>query len=189
MGPEPLPEMLEDGTDEVIEEDELPDAPGRADFEAGIEAFRAGDFEDALNRFTAAAEVEETNGEAWMATAHAGFAAGDYEAAAKGLAEAGALGGFPRGYRFDPKPAYPDEKTFDKLFAKLEKHATKEEADADAHLLLAYFHVAMGEREKANAEILAVLELRPEDETAPLLSTAMLPAVPPEKITEDGSAE
>jgi tetratricopeptide (TPR) repeat protein len=190
QGPAALPpeedEALQPAAEEEPEE-ALPDPPGKADFQAGVEAFQAGHFEQALEHFRTGAEADETNGEAWMAVAQAAFATGDYAQAAEGLAKAGELGGFPRGYRFDPRPVYPDAKDFEKAVARLDKHLTKHADDADAHLVRAYIHVALGEKTEARQEIERVLELQPADETAPLLNEALLPALPPQR-EEDAPA-
>ena len=48
-------------------------------------------------------------------------------------------------------------------------------------LVRAYLHVALGERKPAQELIQKILEIRPADETAPLLSHALLPPPPPPK--------
>ncbi len=156
------------------------EAPGLEEFEAGVEDFLAGAYVDALVHFRTAAELEPENGEVWMAVAHAGFAAARYRDAAEGIAEAGELGAFPRGYRYDPKSMYPEEGRFEALLAQLETWRTKHPEDANAHLVAAYFHVALGEPAEASQAIVGVLTVRPEDQTAPLLNVAMLPPLPPE---------
>ncbi len=158
-----------------------PKAPGVAEFQAGIEAFKAGDFETALNHFRDAANADETNGEAWMAVMHAAFAEGEYKEAAGALAVAAELGAFPRGYRFDPRPIYPDPRVFEGSLALLDRHIAEHPDDGDALLLRAYFHVAAGERSAAQTRLNQVLDLRPDDPTAPILTIAMLPPAEPQK--------
>ncbi|MHC5010216.1 MAG: tetratricopeptide repeat protein [Planctomycetota bacterium] len=185
---EPYPEVVpaEPPVVPAPAEEPLPpeEAPGQADFDAGVEAFFAGDYEAAFEGFSRAAEADAENGEAWLAMAHAAFALGRYDASAVGIAEAAALGGFPRGYRFDPSPMYQPEGTFQDLLAKLDDHRKKRPADADAHLVAAYLYVALGKGGPANEAIVTVLQLRPEDPTAPLLAIAQLPPLPPPDADE-----
>jgi tetratricopeptide (TPR) repeat protein len=185
------------GPGAVVEPEPAPDFPEplpgegqqplpHPDFEPGLQAFLAGDYGAALERFSNVLQAEPDNGEAWLAMAHANFAIGRYAQAAKALAEAGRLEAFPRGYRFDPRPLYPQEGRFDALWLRLRQHAAARPADADAQLLVAYFHVALGERGEAYEAIERVLQARPDDETAQRLALALLP---PPSLQEDGQTD
>jgi hypothetical protein len=191
-GPEALPEaVVPAGEEQPVAEPEAqsPDAPGLPHFDAGVKAFQKGDFETAIQSFEAATEAEPDNGELWMGLMHASFAEGEYTTSADALANAAALGGFPRGYRFDPRPAYPSPDTFDQALANLEEHRRTHPDDANAHLVAAYMHLALGDRDEANQAIVRVLELRPGDETAPTLNTALLPPVPPNEVPDSEKVE
>ena len=63
----------------------------------------------------------------------------------------------------------------------LDAHIQQLPKDVDALLLRAYLHLASGERKPAQELIYTILELRPADETAPMLSIALLPPPPPPK--------
>ena len=58
-------------------------------------------------------------------------------------------------------------------------HSASNPDDVDAQLLVAYFQVALGEQAQATTAIHRVLELRPDDPTAPALAMALLPPPPP----------
>ena len=163
------------------------DVPGRADFEAGVQAFLGGDYPEALRRFRLVVQADDQNGEGWMAVGQAAFAVGAYDEAGVAIAQAANLGAFPRGYRYDPKPMYPQDGRFDELFGKLQAFRQAHPEDANAHIVAAYFHVALGESAEANGAILATLKARADDKTAPILSLALLPPLPPEKSTEGGA--
>jgi len=164
------------------------EAPGHAEFGAGIQAFLDGNYIEALKQFRLAVQADENNGEAWMAVAQSAFAVGVFDEAADAITEAARLGAFPRGYRYDPAPMYPQEGRFDLLFQRLESFRKAHPTNADAHLVAAFFHVAMGNQEKANEAITQVLMNRPDDEAAPVLTIAMLPPLPPEKLPAEGEA-
>jgi hypothetical protein len=151
----------------------------RADaFGKGFEAFQRAAYADALGRFEALVKVDAKDGEAWMAIAHAAFALGIYPRSAEALAQVAALGGFPRGYRFDPAPLYTGEGTFDGLLKGVMKHVAALPRDADARLVLAWLFTSLGRRIEAQEQIQQILMLRPDDTTAPVLSIALLPAPP-----------
>ena len=152
-----------------------------ADFEPSVKAFLAGDYEAALQHIDQVIVDEPDNGEAWLAVMHANFALGHYGRAANGLAKAAALEAFPRGYRFDPRPLYPAEGKWDELLGALDTHLLDSPNDADALILRAYFHVALGEKKEAQKLIDDVLVARAGDETAPQLAMALLPPPPPPK--------
>ena len=147
-------------------------------FGKGFEAFQRGAFEEALGRFESLVKSDPKDGEAWMAITHAAFALGLYPRAAEALAQAAALGGFPRGYRFDPAPLYAGEGTFDALLERVVRHVAATPRDADARLVLAWLFVSLGRRVEAQEQLQQVLMLRPDDGTAPVLSIALLPAAP-----------
>ena len=158
------------------------DAPGYAEFGLGVEAFLDGDYPGALQQFRVAVQADEENGEAWMAVAQSAFAVGAFDESAEAITRAAELGAFPRGYRYDPSPMYPVEGRFDKLLSRLETFREQHPENADAHLVAAYLHVALGHKDEADAAITSVLQLRPEDEAAPALTMALLPPVPPQKL-------
>ena len=165
--------------------DDAPDpeaAPGYTEFGLGVDAFLEGDYPGALQQFRVSVQADEENGEAWMAVAQSAFAVGVFDEAAEAITRAAELGAFPRGYRYDPSPMYPVAGRFDKFLARLETFREKYPDNADAQLVAAYFHVALGDKAKADAAISKVLELRPEDEAAPALTMALLPPVPPQKL-------
>ncbi len=179
--PQFLPE--DDVAPPVPEEVPSPeDAPGHAEFGLGVDAFLDGEYPEALKQFRLAVQADEENGEAWMAVAQSAFAVGVFDEAAEAITRAAEIGAFPRGYRYDPTPMYPVEGRFDKFFERLQTFREKHPTNADAHLIAAYFHVALGDKHEANEAIVKVLELRPDDEAAPALTMAMLPPVPPEKL-------
>jgi tetratricopeptide (TPR) repeat protein len=149
-------------------------------FDAGVQLFLQQRYEEALGQFQALVATDAKHGEGWLAVAHASFALGRYGEAGQAIAKAAALGAFPRGYRFDPKPIYKGEGEFEALFQRLEQHVRANREDVDAHLLAAYFHVALGKTAQANLEISWVLNLRPGDPTAEILRVAMEPPPPPQ---------
>jgi tetratricopeptide (TPR) repeat protein len=172
--PQPAPEFV--GGPEVPDAEAV---PGEADFAAGVDAFMEGDYATALKFFRRAVQADEENGEAWMAIMHAAFAVGVFDEAADAIERAALLGAFPRGYRHDPRPMYPVKGRFEALLERLQTFRKKHPDYADAHLIAAYFHVALGEKAEANEAIVQLLKLRPDDETAPILTLAMLPPLPP----------
>ena len=119
-----------------------------------------------------------------MAIAQSAFAVGVFDESADAIARAGLLGAFPRGYRHDPLPMYPTEGRFKALLDRLQKFRAQHPEYADAHLVAAYFHVALGQKAQANEALFQLLELRPGDETAPVLTLAMLPPLPPAATPE-----
>jgi hypothetical protein len=165
-----------------------PRPPGAQSYEAGVEAFLASDYRKALTHFRVVTQLEPGNGEGWLARMHGAFVLARYDEAAKSLREAAELGAFPRGYRFDPRPMYSGKGTFERALLSLEEHARNNPAEIDAHVLLAYFHVALGNAERAQTEIAIVNSMRPSDPTATILTVAMLPpAPPPERMEDEGS--
>lgn len=159
------------------------------DFDPGVKAFLAGNYAMAEARFLRVTADEPDNGEAWLGLTQARLARGDYGAAADALDKAAELGAFPRGYRFDPRPLYPQTGSYERVVAALDAHLKVNPKDADAWLVRAYLHVALAERAPAREAIDKVLALRPDDMTAPDLALALLPALPPpQKASESGAA-
>lgn len=180
----PVEPPVEDPLPGPVEEPSAGDAPAldeetlRAAFASILEAFRRGAYAEALDVAEALTASEPRLGEAWMAALHAAFALGRYDRAARALTEAALLGAFPRGYRFDPRPLYPEEAV---LRAQVEALAARVAAaadDADARLVQAWLLTALGQRAQAQEALVAVLTLRPDDRAAPLLALALLPAAP-----------
>ena len=183
-GEQPLEPAVDDGTaqDDASNEMRKP----HADFEPSVKDFLAGDYAGALEHLDRVVQDEPDNGEAWLAVMHANFALGRYGPSANGLAKAAALDAFPRGYRFDPRPLYPEVGRWDELIGNLDKHIEADPKDADAKVLRAYLHVALGEKKEASKLIDDVLVLRGDDETAPRLAMALLPPPPPPKGSGSG---
>lgn len=177
--PAPAPQPGE-GETEGADEQDAARAP-HPDFEPAVKDFLGGRYQQALERLDRVLTAEPDNGEAWLAAMHANFALGRYGRAGTALAKAAALDAFPRGYRFDPRPLYEQTGNFDRAVKALDAHIAKKPTDADAVLVRAYLHVALGERVEAQDMIQAALEMRPEDETGPALALALLPAPPPPK--------
>jgi len=168
---EPAPPPAPD-EEELVE----PEEPGlHPDFEAGLDDFLVGKFDDARKRFNKVLADEPENGEAWLAWLHIGFALGRFGDAANGLAHAAELGAFPRGYRFDPAPLYPDVKAFEKAFDLLEQRIKDDPRDMEARLVMTYFQLSAGDKVAAYANIERILLVRPKDPTAPILAMALLP--------------
>ncbi|MDA1194563.1 MAG: tetratricopeptide repeat protein, partial [Planctomycetota bacterium] len=162
------------------DEGDFPAGTPHPDFEPSVNAFLGGDYAGALKRLDNVVRDEPDNGEAWLAVMHANFALGRYGPAGLALAKAGELQAFPRGYQFDPRPLYARQQgSYDTYVLALAHHIAANPQDADARLVRAYLHVASGERAEARAAIDGVLEVRPADETAPLLALALLPPPPP----------
>ncbi len=172
--PAPLPEP------EKQPDDEGQRAP-HPDFEPAVKDFLAGRYQQTLERLDRVLTAEPDNGEAWLAAMHANFALGRYGRAGNALAKAAELDAFPRGYRFDPRPLYQQTGNYERAVKALDAHIAKNPQDADALLVRAYLHVALGERKEAQDLLQTVLELRPADETAPALALALLPPPPPPK--------
>jgi hypothetical protein len=156
-------------------------------FETGFRAFSEQRYEQALGMFRLVVELDPKNGEAWLGRAHAAFAISNYREAAESVARAADLGAFPRGYRFDPRPVYRTPGTFDDAFARLKEYARTNPQDADAHVLLAWLHVGLGERDQAQASLASLRALRADDPTAAFLRVAMLPPEPPASAEEDAA--
>jgi thioredoxin-like negative regulator of GroEL len=163
----------------------LPGTEAQQAFEAAFRLFLSGNWADALAGFQTLAAADPQNGEALLGIVQSAFALGRYADAARALEAAAALGAFPKGYRFDPRPLYPvradaagagQSSPFDALLQRLQQHVRVQRQDADAHLLLAYLHVAMGRTAEANLELAWHRALRPGDPTAAALATALEPA-------------
>jgi hypothetical protein len=176
--PAPQPDEAEGGEDAAR-------AP-HPDFEPAVKDFLGGRYQQALERLDRVLTAEPDNGEAWLAAMHANFALGRYGRAGTALSKAAALDAFPRGYRFDPRPLYEQGGNFDRAVKALDAHIAKKPKDADAVLVRAYLHVALGERAAAQDLIQTALQIRPEDETGPALALALLPAPPPPRAPVDG---
>lgn len=175
---EPQPQVVEPAP-APAEGETWPAAQPHADYKPALDAFFAGEYGRARELFRNVVNAEPGNGEAWLGLVHANFALGFYKEAADALAQAAALDAFPRGYQFDPRPLYRGEGGFDRPLAKLDGVIAKRPDNVNALLVRAYLHVALGERVDAQAAIQRVLEMRPEDETAPRLAMALLPPPPP----------
>lgn len=167
--PEPAPEAPAQGAP----------PPLHADFDPGVKAFLAGNYAMAEGHFLRVVADEPDNGEAWLGLMQARLARGDYAASAEALARAAELGAFPRGYRFDPRPLYPQQGSYERVVKALDQHLKAHPKDADAWIVRAYLHVALAERGQAREAIDKVLALRPDDATAPELALALLPPLPP----------
>jgi hypothetical protein len=159
-------------------------AAARAEFQAALQAFLAGRYEEALGKFRAMTTADAKNGEAWLARAHSAFALGLYGESAHAVATAAALGAFPRGYRFEMAPLYPAKGSFEERLATLEGWTREHPDDADAQVVLAWLYVSLGRQAEARAVIAGIESIRPDDATATLFRVAMLPPeeppVPPE---------
>jgi hypothetical protein len=179
--PEPGAQPQAPAAPEQPPEDAAAQQAAQKAFEEGVHLFMDQHYAESLARFQAMASADEKNGEAWLGIAHSAFALGRYDVAAQAVAKAAALEAFPRGYRFDPKPIYPKEGSFDGFLAALVKHAHDVRNDADAHLLLAYLYVSLGKTSDAQLEIAWLRHLRPNDPTAVALETALEPPAAPEQ--------
>lgn len=168
----PAPDPVTSATPEAA------DAARAAAFRVAFEAFRRAEYEGALTGFLALTQNDPKFGEAWMAVAHAALALSRYDVSAQAVAKAAALGGFPRGYRFDPAPLYPDPQDFAGFLAALERQVAQQPEDADARLTLGWLYASLGRRALAQDQIQQVLTLRPGDPAAPVLALALLPAAP-----------
>jgi hypothetical protein len=156
-------------------------------FDTGFRAFSEQRYEQALGMFRLVVELDPNNGEAWLGRAHAAFALGQYREAADSVGRAADLGAFPRGYRFDPRPVYRTPGAFDEALRRLDDYARTNPQDADAHVLLAWLHVGLGERAKAEASLATLRALRADDPTAAFLRVALLPPeLPPSAEGEEG---
>jgi hypothetical protein len=157
-----------------------------------LDDFRAGRYGAAQATLEAVAARTPQLGHAWLGIAHAAFAMDRYGRASEALTQAAKLGAFPRGYAFDPRALYAKPDDFLGRKQALERHVTAAPQDANARLVLAWLRVSLGERDLARADLDAVLALRPTDEAAPLLSLALLPALPqaqgPAPLQQPGQA-
>lgn len=149
-----------------------------AAFQAAYESFRAEAFAESLAGFSALAQQDPQAGEVWLAVAHSAFAAGRFDVAARAVTQVAKLGGFPRGYEFDPALLYARPEAFPALFQGLERHLATQPQDVDARLVIAWLLTSQGRRLEAQEQIQQVLTLRPGDEAAPALALALLPAAP-----------
>jgi TolA-binding protein len=157
------------------------------DFEPAVQSFLGGRYQDALQHLDRVVRDEPDNGEAWLAVMQANFALGRYGEASTALAKAAALDAFPRGYRFDPHPLYARQPgAYDGFVKALDAHLATHPRDADALLVRAYLYLAEGQRTPARQTLDRVLEVRPDDETAPRLAIALLP--PPAPPASSGAA-
>lgn len=155
---------------------EAAQAARRSIFWEGHEAFLAADYAKALKAFENLVTSDDKDGMAWMGVSNAAFAAGNYPRAAEAVAHAATLGAFPRGYRFDPEPIYQPAGSFTKLLDRTVRDVAAAPQDPAGHLVLAWLYTSLGKRPEAQAEIQQVLTLKPDDETAPVLAVALLPA-------------
>ena len=162
----------------LAEADGTPPTQEAATFAKGVEAFLAGRYAESQVLFALLSETQPEDGQVWLALTHSHFARSEYAQAATALARTAALGAFPRGYRFDPHPLYPDG-SFDEKLARLRHHTQTYPLHAEAWLLRGYFEVAMGDGEAARVSLDRVTALRPTDATAPLLRVALEPAEAP----------
>jgi hypothetical protein len=152
-----------------------------------LETFRAGRYAEALVLLEGAVAADPRLGDAWLGIAYAGLALERYDRTSAALQQAALLGAFPRGYRFDARPLFPDAAAHDAARTRLEARVAMAPRDADARLVLAWLMVSAGERAAAQAQIQQVLALRPGDETAPVLAVALLPA-PPQQPQQPGAS-
>jgi hypothetical protein len=172
--PPPAPEAAKPADPKV---DEAAKAARAEEFRNGLQAFQAAKYADSLAVFDKLVASDPKDGEAWMGVAHSAFALGDYRRSAQGVIESAALGGFPRGYKFDPAPLYGPPGTFQKLFDRTLTHIGSTPKDLPAQLVVAWLYTSMGQKDDAQAAINRVLALNPGDKTAKALSDALLPAL------------
>ena len=174
--PGPLPQQPQDAAPVESQEPALTAEEQQA-LGQSLEAFRREAYEEALGLLEPLAAKKPELGHAWLGIAHAAFAAGHTQRSAQALTKAALLGGFPRGYRFDPATLYASPETFRARRDALAQRLALRPDDADARLVSAWLLVSLGERAAAREQIDALLGLRPADEAAPILALALLPPV------------
>ena len=118
-----------------------------------LEAFRSGSYGKAHALLEGLVANNPQLGNAWMGIAHAAFAAGRTQRAAEALTKASLLGAFPRGYRFDPATLYASPEAFKERRQALDTRLTEKPDDADAHLVAAWLHLSVGERDAARQHL------------------------------------
>lgn len=143
-----------------------------------LEAFRREAYDEAQNLLEPLVVAKPELGHAWMGIAHAAFAAGRTKRAAEAITKVAQLGGFPRGYKFDPAALYASPEAFRGRKDALAAQLAAQPDDSDARLVNAWLLVSLGERAAAREQLDLVLGLRPADEAAPILSLALLPPLP-----------
>jgi hypothetical protein len=178
--PEPQatqPEQPQEGAPVEGQEPQLTPEEGKA-LGQSLEAFRREAYDEAQNLLEPLVAAKPELGHAWMGIAHAAFAAGRTQRAAEAITKVALLGGFPRGYKFDPAALYASPEAFRGRKDALTAQLAAQPDDADARLVNAWLLVSLGERAAAREQLDLVLGLRPADEAAPILSLALLPPLP-----------
>jgi tetratricopeptide (TPR) repeat protein len=139
-------------------------APGQQYAAQARDAFRAGDYREALRQANHAAVEMPRNAEVHELMSLALFALAEYRAAAIEAHAAIALGGvsgWPAIFAY-----YGEETTYSNQFRALEKHVRKNPKSPEAQFLLGYHDVLTGNKEAAVKHLTVAVELTPTDEIA-----------------------
>jgi len=144
--------------------DEAGDLSALRLYNAAREAFRSGDYRDALRLANHAAIEAPQNPKVHELASLALFALGDYRGAA---IEAHAAMAFGPVADWDTLSGhYGDPEAYTKQLRALEKYVGEHKSAADAHFLAAYHYLMLGARTEAKDEMAQAANLTPKDKLA-----------------------
>ncbi|MBX3418439.1 MAG: tetratricopeptide repeat protein [Pirellulaceae bacterium] len=143
-------------------------------FDRGLELFKAGDYVQALPRFSSA--LKDLPGDAVVheVRALAQFAVGDFQAAAAGLNSL--LASAPGMDWTTLSGLYGNIDDYTAQLRKLEDFVAKNPNDASANFVLAYHYLALGAQDEAVVALQAVVANQPKDVTAKRMLEALAPS-------------
>ena len=165
-----------EGSGERIARNEASDDLAKKYVELGDFYFEVGRYTEAADAYARAKSYAPGNASVHFAMADAAFAAGDYHYAAFLVGEAVRLQPEIVSANIDRRAYYAEPKQFDEQMAALDRYLATKPFDAQAHLLNGYNLRFSGKQDAAIAAFRRVLEIAPENRTAPVFLSALAPA-------------
>jgi tetratricopeptide (TPR) repeat protein len=159
---------------------ETPTDPGLEQFDAGLAAFKDGDYQLALQQFNEALRSRPKDPVIHELRALALFAEGDYKSAAATL---NALLAMSPGMDWTTLSGlYGNADDYSQQLRRLEAQCQSNPRDAAAHFVLAYHYLVTGNPEEAVDALRVVVAQQPRDATAKRMLEALAPADQPTAI-------
>ncbi len=140
-------------------------------FSAARTAFKAGDYDKALDQVNRAIKVLPGDATLHEFRALVLFAQGKYQEAAAAIYAVLAVG---PGWNWETvRDLYPNTETYTKQLRALEQYIRDHASSPDARFLLAYHYLVMGQMDPAKTELEQVVKLEPKDKLSAQLLKAL----------------
>lgn len=147
---------------------------GLANFDAGLAAFKNGEYSKALNNLNAALKLLPNDPVVHEVRSLALFATGEYEAAAASLNSL--LASAPGMDWTTMSGLYGNVNDYTTQLRKLEASASSNPSDAASHFVLVYHYLVMDAKDAAIDSLKIVVKNQPKDVTARRMLEALTPS-------------